>query len=128
MVSKLPIFPIEDYLIKEPLGSGAFGTVLLYEKKQSHSKLSTGTPKKVALKMFYLKDVNNFDTELEHMKTIGTTTPNVVMFFGACTLDKGRVGLVMEHFDMDLWHYIDLPPCTLCDAKLILQQVATGLK
>ena len=80
MVSKLPIFPIEDYLIKEPLGSGAFGTVLLYEKKQSHSKLSTGTPKKVALKMFYLKDVNNFDTELEHMKTIGKTTPNVVMF------------------------------------------------
>ena len=127
MASNLPIFPIEDYQLEDNLGQGAFGIVSLYQKKISHSVSSSDSPGQVAVKMFQLRDLKNYDTELKIMTKIGKTTTNIVKFYGACTLSKGKVGLVMELFDTDLMNYIE-PPCSLRKAKLILGQAAMGLK
>ena len=71
--------------------------------------------------------MKKFDKELENMIKIGTNTPNIVKFYGACTLQGGKEGLVMEFFDTDLMQYVT-SPCSLTKAKLLMGQVAKRLK
>ena len=129
MASNFKNFPIHEYQIKDYLGQGAYGTVSLYKKQLwGYFNSSSRLPNKVAVKMFQSSEMSKFSKELENMVRIGDKmSPNIVKFFGACKLQGGKVGLVMELFDKNLMEYID-PPCSLSEARSILRQVAKGLK
>ena len=102
---------------------------MLYQKQRHFAHSSARLQEKVAVKVLLSKDLDNCDKELKNMIKIGTNTPNIVKFYGSCTLNKGLVGLVMELFDTDLMQYIDENPCSFFVTKLtILGQVANGLK
>ena len=121
-------FPIEDYQLKEILGQGAYGIVSLYEKRPS---VSSRRANKVAVKIFMSSQIVDFSKELKNMSKIGETScPNIVQFFGTCSLQRGKKGLVMELFDTNLMEYIlsISQPCSLTVGKAILRQVANGLR
>ena len=92
MATNLPIFPIGDYQLKDNLGQGAHGFVSLYEKQLQHSHSSAWLPKKVAVKMFRSKDMDKFNKEFDNMVKIGTSTQNIVKFYGVCALKGGKRG------------------------------------
>ena len=71
---------------------------------------------------------DKYSKALENLENIGANKyPNFVEFYGTCSLQREKVGLVMELFDNDLMEYIT-PPCSLTEAKSILRQIANGLR
>ena len=100
--------------------------VSLYKRRDG--KGGENLPQKVAVKMFLRKDADNFSTELQHLaKVYATNPPNIVKCYGSCQLQKGKLGLVMELFDCDLMEYL-YSPCIVSESKVILRQIAGGLK
>ena len=108
----------------------------LYEKRRGSipgllllSRRSRYTlPNKVAVKMFMSSQLDTFSKELVNMVTIGENScPNIVQFFGSCTLQGGKQGLVMELFDINLMECIT-PPCFLTEGQSILRQIANGFR
>ena len=78
--------------------------------------------------MFLSKAADNFSTELQHLaKVCAANPPNIVRCYGSCHLQKGKLGLVMELFDCDLMEYLS-SPCSVSEARVILMQIAGGLK
>ena len=125
-LSTMKTFPIEKYKLGDILGQGAYGMVSLYKRRGG--KEDENLPQKVAVKMFLSKDSDTFSTELQHLaKVCAANPPNIVRCYGSCQLQKGKLGLVMELFDCDLMEYLS-SPCNVSGARVILKQIAGGLK
>ena len=130
MAPELHKFPIENYRLVDVLGQGAHGTVSLYEISDRFICLRPSyRPHRVAVKIFQPNEEDKFSRELEHMVKVAAdeVSPNIVKCYGTCKLPKDKLGLVMELFDSDLMQFIS-PPCNIHDAKVILKQMAVGLR
>ena len=78
--------------------------------------------------MFMASHSETFSKELENMVKIGENRcPNIVQFLGTCRLQGGKQGLVMELFEKNLLEYVN-PPLTWHEGRLILRQIANGLR
>ena len=126
MDSPLP-FPIEQYKLEKNLGFGGQGIVSLYVRKDNRLLY---LPEMIAVKCIPVSKLE-WSREMEIMFTLAINHhPNLVRCYGSCEIQEGETGIVMDVYDCDLQKYLTKKgmPCTVSEAKHILQQLARALK
>ena len=128
-------FDMSFYEFRKVLGNGGQGQVKSYQLKRDYMFAKDNTlpplPLLIAVKIF--NDTSAFTEEFRIYKKISEQggRPNIIKIYGHYE-QEGSKCLVMEEYEDDLENYIVNErkdhPCTDCEARHILSQIANGLK